>query len=188
MSVSLHARVHACAAVLFVACVASACGSSKTIAEEQRVAGRATLGETTLELVVTRSGMDMAFGQGQGRGGFLEPAHSLRTVRVFVRVLDGAVEREAESYEAFVSQRLLGEQTWDSRVDDDAVEAWERLWREATLERCTSTDDVALRIRPGNALRTRWARAHRDASGAVTLREARQARDCAELSALPGLD
>lgn len=188
MFVARQVRAIACAAVLFVAFSASACGTSKTIAEEQRVAGRATLGATTLELVVARSGMDMAFGQGQGRGGFLEPAHSLRTVRVYVRVLDGAVERDAESYEKFVSQRLLGEQTWDSRIDDDAIEAWERLWREATLERCASTDDVALRIRPGNALRARWARAHRDASGAVTLREARQARDCAELSALPDID
>jgi|GEM_PF-4208146 len=78
---------------------------------------------------------------------------------------------------------VLLEKTWDTSDDDEAIAAWERAWDGAAIERCDWPNELALRVRRGHGLRSKWARAHRDASGAVSMRDATDAEDCAALRA-----
>jgi hypothetical protein len=100
-------------------------------------------------------------------------------------VLENGVERpfSEATYEAWVRECLLLEKTWDTNDDDEAISAWERAWSNAAIERCDWPNDIALRVRRGHGLRSKWARAHRDASGVVTMRDATVADSCASLRA-----
>lgn len=158
----------------------AACAASETVPEETRVIGTVELGSSELELVAIRSGMNVAAGQGQGRGGMLDPAHEWRMLRVHLVVRDAGVDREASSYEEFVAQRLLAEELWDSAQRLDAVEASARAWREATLETCDWGGGVALRARLGETL-TAWAIARDKAPEAVDLLDKLEVDDCAGL-------
>jgi len=51
------------------------------------------------------------------------------------------------------------------------------------IERCDWPNEPALRVRRGHGLRRKWARAHREASGVVSMRDATDAEDCAALRA-----
>jgi len=53
----------------------------------------------------------------------------------------------------------------------------------AAIERCDWPNVLAVRVRRGQGLRSKWARAHREASGAVSMRDTTAAEDCAALRA-----
>jgi hypothetical protein len=144
-----------------------------------------TVGTTQVGVEVSRSAKDFPFGKGQGRFGWLEPAHTVYEVggRVFLRGPDG---KEIEPAPQAPVERSLFTWKWDTSDNDKskpgARQLWLDEWRRLSVEHCDIGDGrhYGVRVLGPSGRDSNWRLLVVDGSGWGETREA-TAKTCAAL-------
>jgi hypothetical protein len=151
--------------------------------EIRRSAG--TVGNSQLVVEVHRSAKEFRFGQGQGRFGWLEPAHTVYEVggRVVLRGPDG---KEIEPLPQAPVERALFAWAWDTHDNDKtkpgARQSWLDEWRGLSIEHCDFGDGrrYGVRVLGPSRRDANWRVVVVDGSEWVEMREA-TGRTCEEI-------
>lgn len=145
-----HCRSLRCCTFVLTGCLASGCGEVEEYRREERQSAHGTVGKVEIAVELLRAGAHNPFGHGQGRGGFLEPAHDVVTIKgsIVPRSATGTVvEPSHASYEEFAEKSRLFHWTWDSRETEGALRLWEARWKNLTIEHCDFGDGRRFGIR-----------------------------------------
>jgi len=108
--------------------------------------------QATVEL--ERWGTHVAFGNGGGTGGMLDPAHSLLHLRAWIRLRIGDAAADVDlEYERFAREAVLFTTDWNTMEIEDGRARWNGAWRTTTAQTCAlGGGRIALRaLRPGDA-------------------------------------
>lgn len=136
-----------------------------------------SVGGALVTVEVSRSAKDFRFGQGQGRFGWLEPAHTVYQIgaRVVLRGPDG---KEIEPPPQAPVERTLFTRAWDTGDNDKskpgARQLWLEEWRNLSVEHCDFGDgrQYGVRVHAPSGRVAQWRVVVVDGSGWGRTREA----------------
>jgi len=148
-----------------------------------------TVGRTQVAVEISRSAKDFRFGEGQGRFGWLDPAHTVYEVggRVLLRGPDG---KEIEPSPQAPVERSLFTRAWDTSDNDKtklgARQLWLEEWRRLSIEHCDFGDGrhYGVRVLGASGGDSNWRVVFIDGATWVETREA-TSRTCEELRRAP---
>ena len=149
--------------------MAAACGKPRDFPQEEKTLATAKVGGVELRVGVLRWGTHTPFGNGPGRGGFLDPANDSLMLRGYV----------VQPSDATFYAQLL-EKRWESRREPTAITKWEDAWKSASAERCDVDDGVAFAISAPGVDEPTWIALKID-GGKIIRKVETQAPNCATL-------